>query len=184
MSANRHKAQPELVVHELKPVFSPTSRVLVLGTMPSPASREARFYYGHPQNRFWRVLARLFDEPLPETNEQRARLVLDHGIALWDVPSSCEIAGASDASIANAQPQNLKPLLDRTQIACVFTTGATASKYYKRFQQPLYPHLPHRSLPSTSPANARMSLDDLVRAYQPLRDALEGMEHGGATFQY
>ena len=162
----------ESIVHPLEPIFSATSRVLVLGTMPSPVSRAVGFYYGHPQNRFWRVLARLFDEPVPTTNEERTHLVLAHDIALWDVLASCDIAGASDASIKNAVPQNLKPLFARTEIACAFTTGSSASAYYRRFQAPLYPHIRHIALPSTSAANARMSLDDLVRAYQPLLDEL------------
>lgn len=169
-------AHQETIVHPLEPIFSTTSRILVLGTMPSPVSRAVGFYYGHPQNRFWRVLARLFDEPVPETNEERTNLVLAHDIALWDVLASCDITGASDASIKNAVPQNLKPLYDCTKIACTFTTGTTASAYYRRYQAPLYPHMRHIALPSTSAANARMTLDDLVRAYQPLLDELRARE--------
>lgn len=159
------------IVHPLEPVFDEGSRVLVLGTMPSPVSRAQRFYYGHPQNRFWRVLAELFDEPVPTDNDERARLVLAHGIALWDVLASCDIAGAQDASIRNARPNDLARVIDAAPIARVFTTGAKAAGFYRRFDAKRWPDLPLTPLPSTSAANARMSLADLVRAYAPLAAA-------------
>ena len=95
------------VTHEIQPVFDSRSRVLLLGTMPSPSSREQGFYYGHPQNRFWRVIAAIFDEPAPRTIEEKRDMLLRHPIALWDVLASCEIEGASDASIRDAQPNDL-----------------------------------------------------------------------------
>lgn len=159
----------ECVVHPLDPVFDGRSRALVLGTMPSPKSREIGFYYGHPQNRFWRVIASLWDEPVPSTNEERTSLVLSHCIALWDVIASCEIAGASDASIAHAQPNDLSRILDAAPIEAVFTTGTKASQLYERLCASSFPDLAHIALPSTSPANARMRLDDLVTAYKPLK---------------
>lgn len=158
------------IVHPLEPIFDGRSRVLVLGTMPSPKSREVGFYYGHPQNRFWKVMGALFGEPEPCRNDERTAFLLAHRIALWDVLASCTIAGASDASIANAQPNDLRRVIDAAPIAAVFTTGTKATSLYRRFDAPAYPLLPHIPLPSTSPANAKLRLPDLVEAYRPLRD--------------
>lgn len=160
------------VVHTIEPVFDERSRALVLGTMPSPASRAIGFYYGHPQNRFWRVMAALWSEPFPETTEERTALALRHGVALWDVLASCEIAGASDASIADARPNDLSRILGAAPIEAVFTTGAKAAELYRKFDAGAFPHLPHIALPSTSSANARMRLADLVSAYAPLKELL------------
>ena len=146
--------------------------MLVLGTMPSPKSREVGFYYGHAQNRFWPVLAALFDAPVPTTNEERTHLVLDHGIALWDVLAACDIEGASDTSIAHAQPNDLSRVLDAAPIAHVFTTGTKAWSLYQRFHAPLYPDLPATPLPSTSAANARMRTHDLTCAYRTILDVI------------
>lgn len=156
------------IEHPLEPVFDAHSRVLILGTMPSPKSREVGFYYGHPQNRFWRVLAQLFDEPLPTTNDDCASLILRHHLALWDVCASCDITGASDASLRNATPNDLSRILSVAPISTVATTGKTAARLYKRLLSASYPDLSLLELPSTSAANAAMSLDDLVRAYQIL----------------
>lgn len=166
------QATPAHVVHPIEPLFDNESHVLILGSMPSPTSRDAGFYYAHPQNRFWRVLARLFEEEHPASRTERAAFVLRHGIALWDVLASCDIAGASDASIRNPEPNDLGLILDRAPITCVFTTGGTASHLYQRFDAPLWPELPHIALPSTSAANARASLDDLVAAYVPVLEVL------------
>ncbi len=140
--------------------------------MPSPASREAGFYYAHPQNRFWRVLAKLFDEPLPQTTSERTAFALEHHLALWDVLASCEIAGASDASITNPCPNDLSVVLNRAPIRCICTTGKKAAQLYEKFDAALYPHLRHIALPSTSSANAAQNLDDLVKAYEPLKAQL------------
>ncbi len=157
----------ETVVHEIEPVFDERSRVLVLGTIPSPKSREAGFFYGNPRNRFWQVLATLFDEPLAQSIDERRDLLLRHRIALWDVLASCEIDGASDASIRNAQPNDLSRIFRAADIRAVFATGAKAAKLYERFCASTY-DIPCTALPSTSPANARASLDDLVEAYRAL----------------
>ena len=163
---------PNRITHPLKPIFKERSRALVLGTIPSPASRTAGFYYGHPQNRFWKVLAALFAEPEPRTIEERTAFLVTHGIALWDVLASCTIEGASDASIANPVPNDLSVIINAAPVRTVFTTGAKASALYRRFNAPLLEQLPHIALPSTSPANARMRLADLVEAYRPLQNAL------------
>ena len=152
------------VTHEIQPVFDNRSRVLLLGTMPSPASREQGFYYGHPQNRFWRVLAAIFDEPAPRTIEEKRDMLLRHHIALWDVLASCEIEGASDASIRGARPNDLARIFDAADIRAVFATGTKAGELYRKLIEPTL-GVPCTTLPSTSPANAKMKLADLVGAY-------------------
>ena len=152
------------VTHEIQPVFDNRSRVLLLGTIPSPASREQGFYYGHPQNRFWRVLAAIFDEPAPRTIEEKRDMLLRHHIALWDVLASCEIEGASDASIRDAQPNDLARIFDAADIRAVFATGTKAGELYRKLIEPTL-GVPCTTLPSTSPANAKMKLADLVGAY-------------------
>lgn len=152
------------VTHEIQPVFDSRSRVLLLGTMPSPASREQGFYYGHPQNRFWRVLAAIFDEPAPRAIEEKRDMLLRHHIALWDVLASCEIEGASDASIRDARPSDLARIFDAADIHAVFATGTKAGELYRKLIEPTL-GVPCTTLPSTSPANAKMKLADLVGAY-------------------
>lgn len=155
------------IVHPLDPVFDERSRVLVLGSMPSPKSREVGFYYGHPQNRFWRVLSELFDEPVADTNERRRDQLLRHHIALWDVLASCEIEGASDASISNAVPNDLSVILEHAPVEAVFCTGAKAAELYTRHIEPRT-GIACTKLPSTSPANAGTGLRELVEAYGAL----------------
>ncbi len=152
------------VTHEIQPVFDSRSRVLLLGTMPSPASREQGFYYGHPQNRFWRVLAAIFDEPAPRTIGEKRDMLLRHHVALWDVLASCEIEGASDASIRDARPNDLARIFDAADIRAVFATGTKAGELYRKLIEPTL-GVPCTTLPSTSPANAKMKLADLVGAY-------------------
>lgn len=165
----------EHIEHGIEPVFDGRSEVLVLGTMPSPKSREVGFFYGHPQNRFWRVLAALFDEPVPEDNAERADLLLRHHIALWDVLASCDIEGASDASIANARPNDLARILDAAPVRRMFCTGATAARLYGKLCEPACGRAATR-LPSTSPANAAWSLPRLVEAYRPVAAAVTPFE--------
>lgn len=168
----------ETVVHPLKPIFAPDARVLILGTMPSPKSREVCFYYGHPQNRFWRVMVAVLGEPaLPLTNADKSSMMQRHCIALWDVLHSCKIAGASDASIREPVANPIAGLIQCTAIHTVFTTGKRAYSLYEKL---VYPKtgLHATALPSTSPANCRMSLQELIAAYQCVRDALECPDFG------
>lgn len=158
---------PKHVEHPLEPVFDSHSKALILGTMPSPKSRETGFYYNHPQNRFWRVMAALFDEDVPETNEQKRGLVLRHGIALWDVLASCTIEGASDATIAECVPNDLNVILGKAPIQAIFCTGAKATDLYRKFCESNTKMQCFR-LPSTSPANASVSLEQLVDAYKAI----------------
>ena len=160
-------AAAKRITHPLQPIFDEHSRVLVLGTMPSPQSRAVGFYYGHPQNRFWKVLAMLFGEPLATSNDRRTDQVLRHHIALWDVLESCTIRGASDASIADAVPNDLTRILDVAPIEAIFCTGAKAAELYARYCEAAT-GVPAVKLPSTSPANAAVSLSQLVEAYRSI----------------
>ncbi len=155
----------QTIAHPIPPLYDKNSRVLILGTMPSPVSRERAFYYAHPQNRFWRVLCALLDCPACEDSDSRRRLCLAHGIALTDVLKSCTIEGASDASIRDAAPNDLSPILNAADIRAVFTTGQTAGRLYRRLCEPLTGR-PAIVLPSTSPANAAMRLETLIERYR------------------
>ena len=159
----------EYVVHPFGPLYDAQSRVLILGSIPSPKSREVNFFYGHPQNRFWRVLAAVLGQPVPQTIEQKKALALSHHIAMWDVLASCEIRGASDAAIRNPVPNDLTRLLRETRIHTIFCTGATSHKLYTRLCQP-QTGLPAVRLPSTSPANAAWSFERLTAAYQVIAE--------------
>lgn len=159
--------------HGIAPVFDENSRVLILGTFPSPKSREVGFFYGHPQNRMWRVLAAVLGEDaVPVTVEERTAFLLRHHIAMWDTIASCTIEGASDASIRDVVPNDLSCVLDTAPIHAVFTTGAKATQLYERYQLPVT-GIPAHRLPSTSAANASWSFERLVEAYAVVCEALE-----------
>ena len=164
---------PELLCHTIPPVYDSRSRVLLLGSFPSPKSRETGFYYGNPQNRFWKVMACLLGEPFPEGIPARKQLLLSHGIALWDVLASCEIVGASDASIRNPAPNDLGCIFREAQIRAVFATGQKAAALYRRYSQPVFLR-EITALPSTSPANAAKSLEALCEAYRTILPYLQG----------
>jgi hypoxanthine-DNA glycosylase len=136
--------------------------------MPSPASRARGFYYGHPGNRFWQVLAAVFEEPFPATAGERRSLALRRGIALWDVLASCRLRGAADSSIEDPVCNDLRGLIAETGIARVFTTGTKAHALYTRLALP-QTGIPAQALPSTSGANARYSLAELTERYRALR---------------
>jgi hypoxanthine-DNA glycosylase len=137
------------------PIYNANSRALILGTYPSPKSREMSFYYGHPQNRFWTMLAHLVGEEVPQREDVEAKkqLILRHGLALWDTLESCTITGASDASIRDVVPNDIASLLRRAPIEAVFCNGATAYRIYTKYILPTSGIVAHK-LPSTSPANA------------------------------
>lgn len=163
----------ERVFHELEPVYDERSRVLILGTMPSPKSREAGFYYMHPQNRFWSLLARVLGEPLPPTAQGRRELCLRHNIALWDVLASCDIDGASDSSIKSAVPNDIPALLKKCPITAVFTTGKKAHELYRRFFPDLADDI---CLPSSSPANRAVSEEKMLEEYRAIAEVLNKTE--------
>lgn len=162
----------EHIIHSIEPVFDTESRVLILGTMPSPKSREVQFYYGHPQNRFWRVLAAVLGEELPQSVPEKKAMLLRHRIALWDVLAECEITGASDSSIRNPVANDFSVILDHAPVQAVFTTGATAWKLYTRLQKP-HTGIEAVRLPSTSPANCAVKMEALTEAYKALLPWLE-----------
>ena len=162
----------EHLTHTIPPTFDGRSRVLVLGSFPSPKSREFGFNYGHPQNRFWKVLAVLAEEEVPQGTEARRAFCLRWGIALWDVIAECDITGASDTSIRNARPNQLSRVTKSAPIEAVFCTGAKAHELYRRLGCQEECGLPATRLPSTSPANAACSFERLVDAYAAIFEHL------------
>ena len=187
------------VLHQIPPVWNAQSKVLLLGTMPSPASRNAGFFHMHPQNRFWRVLPAVFGETLSYTNDgkaindistinkinnpvtieavvtERQELLLRHNIALWDVLASCNIQGASDSSIKNTTPNDFTSLFENSKITRVFCTGKTAFNLWQKLCAPEYEvrfNLKTECLPSTSPANAAWSLERLINEYYKIKECL------------
>lgn len=160
----------ESVLHTLKPIYDSHSTILLLGSMPSPKSRETQFYYGHPQNRFWKVLSSVFSQPLPTTNAQKEEFLLSHHIALWDVLASCQIHGADDSSIEDPQPNNINLILKAAPIQAIFATGSAAYRYYNQLCKP-NTNRPIFLLPSTSAANCRhYNLERLIQRYQILKE--------------
>lgn len=151
------------------PVVGITSRALILGSYPSPKSFEYGFYYGHPQNRFWPLIARLAGKPRPETIADKTALILASNLALWDSLKQCRITGASDASITDedAVPNDIAGLMQQYPVEAVFCNGAASYRFYKRFCEKTT-GLAALQLPSTSPANAAFSLDKLANQWQPL----------------
>ena len=154
----------EHIVHSFEPVYDKASEILILGTLPSVKSRENNFYYGHKQNRFWKVLATLLKEPVPDTIEEKKAMLLAHRIALWDVIQSCDIKGSSDSSIKNVTPTDLNQILNHCQIRQIYANGNKAGALYKKYQQPLTGR-EILVLPSTSPANAAWSLERLYEKW-------------------
>lgn len=159
--------QPGYVVHPFEPAFDGGSRVLILGSLPSPDSRRSGFYYGHARNRFWPVLAALTNRPIPQSVDQKRALLAFSGIALYDVIAACEICGASDASVKNAVAADLSPVFQQARIRAVFTNGKTAHALYQRHQKEKWA-VPEFCLPSTSPANAAWSFERLLEAYRAI----------------
>lgn len=161
----------ERVTHEFKPVYNEESRILMLGTMPSPKSRETGFYYGHPRNRFWKVVSDVCGEELPETREEKIAFALRNKIAVWDVLAGCEIKGAEDSSIRNPIPNDMNVVLGHSRIQAIFTTGTKAAQLYKRYCYKAT-GVEAVNLPSTSPANCRMGYGELYEAYSVIRKYL------------
>lgn len=146
--------------HLIEPIYDQNSRILILGSFPSVKSRQANFFYHHPQNRFWKVLANVFDDGLPMTVEQKKVFLNKHQIALWDVIASCEIKGSSDSSITNVEVNDLKRIIELSSIEHIYTNGNLADKlYHQHFDNII--DIPVTKLPSSSPANAAYSLDKL-----------------------
>ncbi|MBQ2271350.1 MAG: DNA-deoxyinosine glycosylase [Firmicutes bacterium] len=153
------------ITHEFEPIFDERSRILILGTLPSVKSREGQFYYHHPQNRFWKVLAKICKTEPPATIAAKKAMLLEHGIAIWDVVQSCDIIGSSDSSIKNVTPADLSVILRQAPVKTIFLNGGKAWDLYQKYCAGMT-DLPAVKLPSTSPANAAWSLEKLVTVWE------------------
>ncbi len=162
----------QYVAHPFEPVFDKDSKVLILGSIPSPKSREKGFYYGHPQNRFWKVLAKVFKEQVPVSIEDKKEFVLRYHIALWDVVKSCDIKGASDSSISNVAVNDIKGLIQKTNIKSIVTTGKKADFLYQKYVLPVI-NIQSVCLPSTSPANCSVKEEQLIENYEILKELIK-----------
>lgn len=158
----------ERVSHPIPPLYNEASKVLVLGSFPSVKSREAQFFYHHPQNRFWRVISAVFNESVPSTLEEKRDLLLRNRIAVWDVIQSCEIVGSSDSSIKNVTANELSEILNTAKISRIICNGSTSHQLYMKH---IFPKtgIEALKLPSTSPANASCSMDCLIRDWSVLQ---------------
>lgn len=159
------------ITHPIPPVYDSSSRILILGSFPSVKSREAMFFYGHPQNRFWKVVAAVFGEPVPMSVSERKAFLLRNHIAAWDVIASCRIRGSSDASIKDVTPNDLRPILEAAQIRNIYVNGRTAEKMYQKYTQTVTER-DCICLPSTSPANAAWSMERLTDAWTRIREGV------------
>ncbi len=158
-------SQQNTILHPIPPLFDKNSRTLILGSFPSVKSREAMFFYGHPQNRFWKLLALIFDEEIPKTTDEKKRLALNHSLALWDTIHSCTITGSSDSSIKNVVPNDISLILKNSRVDRIFCNGATSFALYNKYIFPLT-GVRAEKLPSTSPANAAFSLERLEKSWR------------------
>lgn len=158
-----------MINHPIEPVFDKNSKILILGSFPSVKSREQLFFYGHPQNRFWRVTSSVFERDVPETIEEKKRFLLSCRIAVWDVIASCDITGSSDSSIKNAVANDIGMILKRADIEKIFVNGKTAYKYYNKYLKDKL-GIEAICLPSTSPANAAWSQQKLIEAWKVIRE--------------
>lgn len=158
-----------MIQHPIKPVYDKNSKILILGSFPSVKSREEGFFYGHKQNRFWRVLAAVFGENPPETVEEKKAFLLRNRIAVWDVICSCDIEGSSDSSIKNVVPNDLSIILEKADIRQIYVNGKKAEELYKKY---IFPLIEREAvcLPSTSPANAAWNLERLVEVWKRISE--------------
>lgn len=161
-----------MIKHPIPPLFDENSKVLILGSFPSVKSREVGFFYGHKQNRFWRVISAVFESEVPQTIAEKTKLVLDNHLALWDVIASCEITGSADSSVKNVTPNDLSVILENAKIERIFTNGKTSFNLYKKHLEKVT-GIEAIYLPSTSPANASWSLERLKEAWECIRTLQE-----------
>ena len=153
-----------MIQHPIEPIYNENSKILILGSFPSVKSREEGFFYGHPRNRFWRVLASIFATDLPVTIEEKKNFLYNNRVAVWDVIGSCDITGSSDSSIRNVVPNNLGRILEQADVQQIYVNGKTAKQLYDKY---IYPQIKREAicLPSTSPANAAWSLERLIEEW-------------------
>lgn len=154
------------VTHPFSPIYNKDSRILILGSFPSVKSREINFYYGHPQNRFWKILENIYNEKIDNNIEQKKEFLLKNNIALWDVIKNCEIEGSSDSSIKNAVPNDIEVLINKTNIKIICCNGNTSYKLFMKYFKNKITTIPVICLPSSSPANAKFSLDTLTNIWK------------------
>lgn len=154
-----------MITHPFPPLYNKNSKILILGSFPSVKSREQCFFYGHPQNRFWKVLSSLLGAEVPTSVEEKRALLLSSNIALWDVIGSCDIVGSSDSSIKNVIPNDISEILKVADIKAIFVNGKTAEKYYKKYTEEKV-GIKAVCLPSTSPANATQSIENLLESWR------------------
>lgn len=154
----------QFITHPFPPYYDVDSEILILGSFPSVKSREQMFFYGHPQNRFWKVLGAVYQQPVPGTIEEKRAFLGRNHIALWDVIGSCEIIGSSDSSIRNVTPTDLGEIIRNSKVQRIYNNGQTSGKLYKKYQQNIL-GMEAVVLPSTSPANAAYTLDKLVKEW-------------------
>ena len=159
----------EYVTHTFEPVFNDDSRILILGSFPSVKSRENNFYYGHPQNRFWKVLAQIYEKELPQTIEEKKSFLIEHSIAVWDVIESCTIIGSSDSSIKEVVVNDFSRVLENSKVEKIFVNGGKAYELYRKYAEKKT-GMSAIKLPSTSPANAAWSLEKLCAAWKVIMD--------------
>ena len=153
------------IVHPFGPLYDADATILILGSIPSVKSREQQFFYGHPQNRFWPILAALFGEEAPRSVEEKRALALRHHVALWDTIYSCDIVGSSDSSIRNVVPTDLRPILSGSKVRRIFCNGRTSVLYFQKYQAKTLGR-EALVLPSTSPANAAWTMEKLLEAWR------------------
>lgn len=161
----------QTIIHPLDPVYNHESKVLILGSFPSVKTRKYGFFYGHPQNRFWPLMEALFEVDLSREIPERKAFLLDHHLAVYDSIYQCDIIGSADASIQNVVPSDLNKIIQESTIQAVFCNGSLSYKTYQKYQAK-ETGIPAQQVPSTSPANARYRLEDLVTAWQKLLDYL------------
>lgn len=154
--------------HNIQPIYDKNSTILILGSFPSVKSREGKFFYNHPQNRFWKVISNIYGYSVPSTIKDKINLLLSNNIALWDVIQSCEIVGSSDSSIRKVIPNDISNIVENSKIEKIFTNGNTAHKMYQKYIGKSI-DIEEFVLPSTSPANARYSLDNLIEAWKVIK---------------
>ena len=152
-------------IHNIEPIWDCNSRILLLGSFPSVKSREMAFFYGHPQNRFWKVIANIYEEELPKTIDEKKEMLLKHKIAIWDVIKSCDIIGSADNSIKNVVPNNLDIIFKNANIENIYVNGNQALNLYNKYLLPII-KIKATLLPSTSPANATYSFEKLCTIWQ------------------
>lgn len=159
----------QTLIHSIQPIYDKNSKVLILGSFPSQKSREQLFFYGHPQNRFWKVISNIFDSEVPKTIQQKKQLLLENKIAVWDVISSCSIVGSADSTIKNVVANDISEILSCADIKAIFTNGKTSQKYYDKYIKEII-GLNAVCLPSTSPANAVWSFEKLVNEWKIVKE--------------